>query len=730
MINQQVLNYTIVREIGRGGMATLYEAVHTTFENRKVAIKVLDGVFSQNKDIVSRFENEAKIMASLEHPNIVKVIDFEKKEGRLSIILELLDGKDFKDVIKENNLSKDQNLSLFKQVLEAINYGHSKNIVHRDIKPSNVFLTDNFKTAKVLDFGIAKLLDSDNQMTQTGFQMGTPVFMSPEQVKGKKDIDFRTDIYSLGVLLYYIFSGKPPYDANTSQFDILTKIVNEPLPPLTQYPNINQLITKATQKNPDHRFQNCTEFIDTINGLNEMSGFIEIAPEFKEEKPEIKKVEKVEEENIVEKKIIPPTPPIIEEKIETKKEKTEPKNKNIKQTNVKPERKKKKKKALIPIILLLLIALFFLFYKFSGFFSPKTWETHFGGSKNEEAYCIVADNNGLFVVGLTKSMNESMDWIVMKTDENGKEKWTYNFDGYDKGDAAHSIIPTDKTNYLIVGGIYKNDDLQAQSRVMKIDKNCDIIWDKEFGYEGWDEAVDVTEADNGSYIFVYTDNTGENTRIGIYKIANNGKLIWEKSVGDYGDFTPRSILQINYDEYIITGKIVYSEKYEQACLIKINNDGKILAENNIGSKNKVCDAEDVFKIDHDSFVITGYKGDDTDNKELWLAIIDRDLEIIDETTYVGYGSTVGLDLTALSDGNFVAAGYTLTKNKDTDGYLLKFDKNLNKISEKTYGSSNDEQFRSITSLKKSIYVAGFSYSFSNGEDKDIWILKLDLNCDM
>lgn len=722
MINQQILNYTIIREIGKGGMATLYEAKHNTFDNRKVAIKILDRVFSENKDITSRFVNEAKIMASLEHKNITKVIDFEQKDNLLAIVMELLHGHDLKKYISNKKISDDDKINFFKQILVAIDYGHSKNVIHRDLKPSNVFVLSDNKTIKILDFGIAKLLESDNHQTMTGFQMGTPVFMSPEQVKGSKSIDKRTDIYSLGVLLYFMFAEKAPYDKTISQFDILTKVVNEQLPELTSNSRINQIVKKATQKNPDSRYQSCSEFADAFDNLNEMSGFISFTDEILEKKDEQNATNKTENktneniENKIEEQVIPS--PVKKLSNNEEEKKIEPQNVTSKRGNDKKTSKKRK----ILLVLLVFLILAFVVFKFFNFSTPKTWNIYYDGDNNEEIYSLLADENGVIAAGFTKSVGHSMDWFLINYNKKGIEKWSKNYDGYERGDAAHSIIKTNDGNYVIAGGIYKNEEYEAQNRIMKIDPKGNIIWSKEFGFTGWDEAVDITQADNGSFIFIYGDNTGENTRIGIFKIDKNGKLIWEKSIGENRDYLPKSIIKISDYKYLIVGKTKYSDNYEKAYVCFIDEDSNILNDNLIGSYNQMYNAEDVVKTENNLFILTGY-AKTNDHKELWLCKIDETGESIIDKTYSGYGNTVGLAVTSLADGNFITVGYTGTSKDDTDGYLLKFDEDLNKISSNSYGENKDEKFRTVYSFKNSIFVGGYSCSLG-GDDKDAWILKL------
>ena len=269
MINSTIGKYKISRLIGEGGMASVYEAEHEML-GTKVAIKVLNPILSANSQIKERFRNEAKLMASLDHPNITKVIDFDEQPQQLSIVMEYLNGEDLNQKIKRNGpLSEKEITDVFSQTLSAFQYAHEKGIVHRDIKPSNIFILPNGHI-KILDFGIAKLFGQGNEMTQTGTQMGTPIYMSPEQVKADKSIDHRSDIYSLGVTLFFAINGKPPYNSDTdSQFDIFNKIVYESLPEFSIQSKFKEIVLKACQKNREDRFQSCSEWSKNlkINGI-------------------------------------------------------------------------------------------------------------------------------------------------------------------------------------------------------------------------------------------------------------------------------------------------------------------------------------------------------------------------------------------------------------------------------------------------------------------------------
>jgi len=292
-LNKKILNYNLTNLIGEGGMAFVYLGVHERLE-KKVAVKVLNPMLSANAQIRARFENEAKIMSSLEHANIVKVIDYCDQEGTLAIIMELLEGRDLSDTIKANGAIDVNNaIPLFINILDAFIYAHNKGIVHRDIKPGNIFI-EKGNRVKILDFGIAKLFGTGLDKTSTGTQMGTPIYMSPEQVKGEKSIDHRSDIYSLGVTFYFMLKGKAPYNSDTeSSFEIFNKIVFEPLPELIEYPELNEIIKKAVAKDRNHRFQDVDSFKLALEQIYNGDG--ELISK-KNRPPEIPKKPEIEQE--------------------------------------------------------------------------------------------------------------------------------------------------------------------------------------------------------------------------------------------------------------------------------------------------------------------------------------------------------------------------------------------------------------------------------------------------
>ena len=267
MVNTILDKYHLLGIIGEGGMATVYKAQHTAMKHH-VAIKLLNPALTSQSSVVQRFKNEAQMMASLNHPNITRVVDLIEEGHKLGIVMELLEGEDLKAYItRKQSLNQKEITSVFSQCLAALQYAHDQGIVHRDIKPSNIYVLPD-GLIKILDFGVAKIFGTGQDATQTGTQIGTPVYMSPEQVKGDKSIDFRSDIYSLGVTMFYAVNGTPPYDSSTtSQFDILNKIVHEDLPKFKKKSPFEPLILKACQKDREQRYQGCNEWQNALQGV-------------------------------------------------------------------------------------------------------------------------------------------------------------------------------------------------------------------------------------------------------------------------------------------------------------------------------------------------------------------------------------------------------------------------------------------------------------------------------
>ena len=256
--------YRIVRTLGEGGMATVYLAIQENFQ-REVALKIMSPLLGRgDSSYGERFLREARIVAQLNHPHIVAVYDVGVHEQQHYLAMEYVAGEDLRSRHLKLNLK--QSLSAVKQVALALDYAHKKGYVHRDIKPENVLLNEDSSRAVLTDFGIARPSGVESGLTQTGTAIGTPSYMSPEQALGKP-LDHRTDLYSLGVVLYFLLVGDVPFTAD-SAVAVGIKHAVEPIPrlpaPLTRF---QLIIDKALAKAADKRFQSGTEFAEAIDQL-------------------------------------------------------------------------------------------------------------------------------------------------------------------------------------------------------------------------------------------------------------------------------------------------------------------------------------------------------------------------------------------------------------------------------------------------------------------------------
>ena len=270
-MEQQILNYQIERLLGEGGMSRVYLGVDS-MTGQKVAIKELLPHLANHDELRERFRREAQFMAKLSHPNIVCLIRYEEIGPRLILVQEYIEGITLEEYIAKQRgpIPEEEAEKLFCQLLGAFAYAHDNKVIHRDIKPSNILITKG-NQVKVVDFGIARIAggSSGTLRTRTGVRMGTVAYMSPEQVNGR-EVDERTDIYSLGVLLHQMLSGKAPYDMETeSEFEVQVKIVKESLPRMKstyEYVSdrVQRIVDKATAKEKGDRYRNCNDFMQAI----------------------------------------------------------------------------------------------------------------------------------------------------------------------------------------------------------------------------------------------------------------------------------------------------------------------------------------------------------------------------------------------------------------------------------------------------------------------------------
>jgi len=256
-----VREYEILSVIGEGGMGKVFLACHEHLGN--FAIKMLAPQLNHDQNFRTRFIEEAKIHYKLVHDNIVKINTLIEDKGRLFLVMEYVDGGSLDNLIQEKGkLPESQAVKIFKDILNGLNYAHARGIIHRDIKPSNIILNRN-GTAKIMDFGIA-ITAEGKRITKTGTTVGTSWYMSPEQIQTPKNIDHRSDVYSMGAILYEMLTGNVPF-IGENDFHIYQQHVNEPPKKIEECSNILwNIIKKALEKKPDDRFDGCGMFLEYI----------------------------------------------------------------------------------------------------------------------------------------------------------------------------------------------------------------------------------------------------------------------------------------------------------------------------------------------------------------------------------------------------------------------------------------------------------------------------------
>ena len=282
MIGKTILNWKITDFIGAGNMCEVWRAENEDLEGSYAAIKCLKKENSDKQDLRNRFEEEAKRMIEFQrksgevHKNIIEIKNFKKEKENDYLITEYVEGKTLKSYIKNEigPVPPEKTNTIFAQILDACKHMHKYHLIHRDLKPENIMIKPSGRI-KILDFGIAKFDDDILELTQAGVIVGSPKYMSPEQIKAQKKIDHRSDIYTLGVILYELLTGKycfPDAEKSKSLPALSLAITQDPLPSIKQIieylpSSYDELIAFATAKKKEDRAQNCDELINKLNKI-------------------------------------------------------------------------------------------------------------------------------------------------------------------------------------------------------------------------------------------------------------------------------------------------------------------------------------------------------------------------------------------------------------------------------------------------------------------------------
>lgn len=287
----QVGIYRVERQIGTGGMATVYSAVHEKLD-RKVALKVMHPNLLEDANFKARFDREAKIIARLDHPNIVPVYDFSEHNGQPYLVMKIIEGQTLKRRLRAGALPLDEIKRIMHAVAGALDYAHRQGILHRDIKPSNIIL-DEQGTPYLTDFGLARVAQSGETTLSTDIMLGTPYYVSPEQAQSSGEIDGRADIYSLGVVLYELLVGRVPFMADTPYSTVHDHIYKTPPPPSTLNPEITPeveaVVMRALAKDPADRYQTAGDLVQAFEAALDESHLVQLDPQRRMIDPETRR---------------------------------------------------------------------------------------------------------------------------------------------------------------------------------------------------------------------------------------------------------------------------------------------------------------------------------------------------------------------------------------------------------------------------------------------------------
>lgn len=663
-------SYSVLKKLGAGGMATVYLAEHKVLET-KVALKVLLPNLTSDASLRQRFVNEAKMMAGLNHPNIVHLSDFIERGENLVLVMEYVDGTPLDRMIGEKYgpIPWEKALPLFKQILAGVACAHSQGIVHRDLKPSNVLVSSE-GVAKVTDFGIAKVAGQQN-LTRTGVKLGTLCYMSPEQVLGKQ-VDQRTDIYSLGATLYEMLAGKMPRsEGDTSEYQIMKEIIEDDLPdPRTFYPHIPgwlvEVIRRAMARDKEQRISSCEDFLKLLeDGENgRLIGTMDVPAE-PEENIQYAEIDSTRSQTEIS---------------------TAPSSMDYEQ--------KKRSSAAKPILVIIgiMAAVFVL--------------------------VLIVNNTGSSRDGSSPAASGDDPLLFEKRF------------GTSGSDYAWSVAALSSGGYLVGG--YSDPAGSGNCNILayKLDEEGEIVWDREYVTQADQSCFSVQEVSDGYLLIAFSTPSGETAGdITVRKVNPSGNVRWTRNYGDSANewgFVS-SALCSNGSLAIVCGNTMDMEEESNVMVINIDPDDgdqnwrREIYQAGIQVPYSVCAGPS------NSLLILGRTRDAGDeNGDAFLMKVDSNGSMDWVRTYGGSVDEWGRCVQPSPDGGYILAIYTSSYGAGGDAWLVKVNSSGNVVWSRNYGGSGKDWPYAVVADDEGYTVAGRTESYGSG-GHDAWLFRTDLD---
>jgi len=745
-MSKTIGSYIVTRKIGAGGMATVYLAKHKLLDTQ-VALKVLLPNLTANPSVRQRFVNEAKMMAGLDHPNIVRLHDFIERGENLVLVMEYVEGTPLDLMIGEKYgpIPYEKALPMFQQILSGMEYAHSKGIIHRDLKPSNVLVSSD-GVVKVADFGIAKVIGQNN-LTKTGVKLGTLCYMSPEQVLGK-EVDKRTDVYALGATLYEMLAGNMPRgEGNTSEYQVMKEIIEGDLPdPRTFYPHIPEwlvsIISKAMARDLKDRIGSCSEFADLLEkgADNPQSGDGWFSGSDSEQQTGSKEISSVNTLSSVTNTTTT---------TERNHSSYEQVNQSVGSQPVddiydRARTSKKSGKGLLwgIVAVVAVIIAFAAFSGKNGFGGSGTatselrdglalFEKQFGTNGMDFAWSVkTIDDGGYILAGYTDPTgSDNCNVMVMKISEEGEQLWDRVYSSA-ADQSCFSVIEV-SGGYLLSCFTSAQGASYGDIMVKKIDENGSLIWSNTYGtaLNEWG-FISAVQNGNGSVSIVcgHTSDMEDESNVIVFNISgSSGRENWYQIVNSQGIQVPYSVCAGPSNSILVLGRTRGAgDENGDAFLMKLDSSGQASWLRNYGGSADEW-GRGVQRASDGGYILAVYSSSYGSGGDIWLVKVNSSGTIEWNKNYGGAGKDWPYGVLADSEGYTIAGRTDSFSSGDHDAWLIRTDLRGNTIWERKFGGRDDDKAYALDFTANGGYVlAGMSNSNNSGNEQ-FYIVVTDEN---